>query len=90
MYSIVLLCASGSMGFSGWNTASPGSVLRAALLTVLYRIMRYIAVFFCWWPTMGRRLRKFVERLGAAGREAVEYFIRTGTLYPGIDWAEQN
>lgn len=24
-----------------------------------------------------------------AGVKAVEYFIRTGKLYPGIDWAEQ-
>ncbi len=24
-----------------------------------------------------------------AGAEAVEYFIRTGKLYPGIDWAKQ-
>ena len=23
------------------------------------------------------------------GVKAVEYFIRTGKLYPGIDWAEQ-
>ncbi len=24
-----------------------------------------------------------------AGVKAVEYFIRTGQLYPGIDWARQ-
>ena len=24
-----------------------------------------------------------------AGVKAVEYFIRTGELYPGIDWAKQ-
>ncbi len=40
--------------------------LAEGLHHVLYWIMLCIAVFFFWWLLMGRRFRKFMERLEAA------------------------
>ena len=45
---------------SGWS-------MEEGLYRVLHWIMLCITVFFFWWLLMGRRLRKFMKRLEAAG-----------------------
>lgn len=37
----------------------------------------------------GLNIYLYLDPYGEVGVKAVEYFIRTGKLYPGIDWAEQ-